>query len=54
MNPEFIEFDLAPDAIEVASMEELQSEVARYQGMLQQSILDLVSCATTNGSNEVQ
>lgn len=54
MNPEFIEFDLAPDAIEVASLEELQSEVARYQGMLQQSIQHLVSCATTNGSNEVQ
>lgn len=54
MNPEFIEFDLAPDAIEVASLEELQGEVARYQGMLQQSIQDLVSCATTNGNNGVQ
>lgn len=53
LNPEFIEFDLAPDAIEVASLEELQGEVARYQGMLQQSIQELVSCATTNGSNGV-
>ena len=54
LNPEFIEFDLAPDAIEVASLEELQGEVARYQGMLQQSIQELVSCATKNGSNGVQ
>jgi hypothetical protein len=52
MNPEFIEFDLAPDAIEVASMEELQGEVARYQGMLQQSIQELVSYAAQNGNGQ--
>jgi hypothetical protein len=54
MNPEFIEFDLAPDAIEVASMEELQGEVARYQGMLQQSIQELVSYAAQNGNGQAR
>jgi hypothetical protein len=54
LNPEFIEFDLAPDAIEEASLEELQGEVARYQGMLQQSIRDLVSYATKNGNSEIE
>ena len=54
LNPEFIEFDLAPDAIEVASLEDLQGEVARYQGMLQQSIQELVSCATQNGTGQIE
>ena len=41
LNPEFIEFDLAPDAIEVASLQDLEAEVANYEAALQQSIQDL-------------
>lgn len=32
LNPEFIEFDLAHDAIEPASLDDLQAEVASYEG----------------------
>ena len=49
MNPEFIEFDLAPDAIEPASLEDLEGEVARYQGSLSQAIQELMGYATQNG-----
>ena len=43
LNPEFIEFDLAPDAIEPASLDDLQAEVANYEAVLQQSLQELVS-----------
>ena len=51
LNPEFIEFDLAPDAIGAASLEDLEAEVASYQAVLQQSIQDLVGQATSNGTS---
>lgn len=46
--PEFIEFDLAPDAIEPASLDDLQAEVASYKAVLQQSIRELVGHARTD------
>ena len=51
LNPEFIEFDLAPEAIEVASLEDLEAEVASYEAVLQQSILELVDHAKRNGGS---
>ena len=43
LNPEFIELDLAPDTVEVASLDDLQAELASYEAVLQQSIRELVS-----------
>jgi hypothetical protein len=51
LNPEFIEFDLAPEAIEAASLQDLQAEVASYEAMLQQSILELVDHAKRNSGS---
>ena len=51
LNPEFIEFDLAPEAIEVASLEDLEAEVASYEAVLQQSIRELVDRAKRNGGS---
>ena len=51
LNPEFIEFDLAPEAIEAASLEDLQAEVASYEAVLQQSIRELVDRAKRNGGS---
>ncbi len=48
LNPEFIELDLAPDAIELASLDDLQAEVASYEAVLQQSIRELVGQASMN------
>lgn len=50
LNPEFIEFDLAPDAIEPAELADLDGEVASYEAALQQSIRELVSHARRNGA----
>ncbi|MEZ4730867.1 MAG: hypothetical protein R3E79_27410 [Caldilineaceae bacterium] len=43
LNPEFIEYDLAPDVIEVATVEQLQDEIANYMAALTQSIEELLS-----------
>ena len=51
LNPEFIEFDLAPDAIETASLDDLEAEVASYEAVLQQSIRELVDQAKRNGGS---
>ena len=51
LNPEFIEFDLAPDAIETASLDDLEAEVASYEAVLQQSIRELVSHTRMNGDS---
>ena len=51
LNPEFIEFDLAPDAIEPASLDDLQAEVANYEAVLEQSLQELVSQARMNGDS---
>ena len=53
LNPEFIEFDLAPEAIEAASLEDLEVEVANYEAVLQQSIRELVGHAKRNGGSDV-
>ena len=50
LNPEFIEFDLAPDAIEPASLDDLQEEVTNYETALEQSIEDLISVARVRGN----
>jgi hypothetical protein len=54
LNPEFIEFDVAPEAIEVASLEELEAEVANYEEVLQESIRELVGHVRRNGDREVR
>ena len=54
LNPEFIEFDVAPAAIEAASLEELEAEVANYEEVLQESLRELVSHAKRNGDSEVR
>jgi hypothetical protein len=51
LNPEFIEFNLAPDAIEPASLDDLQAEVANYEAVLEQSLQELVSHARMNGDS---
>jgi len=43
LNPEFIEFDLAPDMIDMATMDDLQSEIENYQQFLNNSITELMS-----------
>ena len=45
LNPEFIEFDLAPDMIEVATMADLQTEIENYQQFLNNSITELIKCS---------
>jgi len=54
LNPEFIEFDLAPEAIETASMAELEAEVANYEEVLQESLRELVGHVKRNGDSEVR
>ena len=54
LNPEFIEFDVAPEAIEAASMEELEAEVANYEEVLQASLRELVGHVKRNGDSEVR
>ena len=44
-----IEFNLAPDAIELASLDDLQVEVAGYEAVLQRAIRELVGHARTDG-----
>lgn len=51
LNPEFIEFDLAPDAIEAANMEDLEAEVASYEAMLEQSLRELIGHVARNDDN---
>jgi hypothetical protein len=43
LGPEFIEIDLAPHAIALAGLDELQSEIERYQSQLQNSLDDLIN-----------
>lgn len=42
-------FDLAPDASQPASPDDLQAEVASYEAVLQQSIRELVGHARIDG-----
>jgi hypothetical protein len=52
LNPEFIEFNLAPDMIEIATMDDLQAEIENYQRFLNNSITELVECSKVNGQGE--
>ncbi len=52
LNPEFIEFDLAPDMIEAATMDDLQAEIENYQRVLNNSITDLVEYSKVNEQDE--
>lgn len=54
LNPEFIEFDLAPDAIEVATMDDLQAEIENYQQFLNNSITELIEYSQINGQDEIR
>jgi hypothetical protein len=49
-NPEFIEYDLAPEAISPATMNDLQTEIEQYQEFLSMSIKELTGSAKVNGS----
>jgi hypothetical protein len=49
LNPEFIEFDLAPDVISPATLDDLQQEIAQYQAFLNESVQQLLGSASTNG-----
>lgn len=51
LNPEFIEFDLAPEAISPATLSDLQAEVESYQAFLNESVQELLSQAKVNGVN---
>jgi hypothetical protein len=42
LNPEFIEFDLAPDTISLASTEDLQTEIERYKKVLDTTLHELI------------
>lgn len=55
LNAEFIEYDLAPEAISPANLEDLQAEVESYQEFLDESIRELMGQAKgnrINGSSE--
>lgn len=52
LNPEFIEFDLAPEAISPATVDDLQTEVESYQEFLNESIRELMGQAKVNGINK--
>jgi hypothetical protein len=54
LNPEFIEFDLAPDMISPATMEDLQAEIERYQQFLNNSITELVENVKVNRQGKVE
>jgi hypothetical protein len=51
LNPEFIEYDLAPDVIEVATVAQLQDEIAGYMQALNKSIGELLSTADGVGGH---
>ena len=48
LNPEFIEFDLAPDMIERATMDDLQAKIENYQRFLNNSIAELMESSKVN------
>ncbi|MCB0192155.1 MAG: hypothetical protein KDJ65_09440 [Anaerolineae bacterium] len=52
LNAEFIEFDLAPDMIEVATMADLQAEIENYQQFLDNSVNELIKCSQVNTQDE--
>ena len=54
LNPEFIEFDLAPDMISPATIEDLQAEIERYQQLLNSSIDELVEKAMVNSRDGLE
>ena len=45
LNPEFIEFDLAPEAIAPATMADLQAEIEQYQEFLDNALVALIERA---------
>ena len=42
LNPEFIEYDLAPDTITLARAEDLETEIERYKEVLDTSLHELL------------
>jgi len=42
LNPEFIEFDLAPDTISLANAKDLETEIERYKKVLDTTINELL------------
>ena len=45
LNPEFIEFDLAPEAVAPATMADLQAEIEQYQELLDNALVALIERA---------
>ncbi len=41
LNPEFIEYDLAPDVIELATTQQLKDEIASYMEVLNKSLQEM-------------
>lgn len=57
LNPEFIEYDLAPDAIFPATEGDLQAEIEQYHESLSESLQELIAAVKVNGeaiSNEIE
>lgn len=52
LNPEFIEFDLAPEAISPATVSDLQAEAMSYQEFLNESLEELLNQVQENGVSE--
>lgn len=49
LNPEFIEFDLAPDTIVPATLDDLKQEIEQYQAFLDESLEQFLACTQPNG-----
>lgn len=54
LNPEFIEFDLAPNTISRATIGDLQAEIRRYRKSLDETLEELMKSAKTNGSGQTE
>lgn len=52
LNPEFIELDLAPELIEVATIADLQAEIESYQQFLNRSITELIEYSQIHEKDE--
>lgn len=49
LTPEYIEFDLAPDTISPATVDDLKTEIEQYRSFLDDSLEQLFTGIQTNG-----
>jgi predicted enzyme involved in methoxymalonyl-ACP biosynthesis len=49
LNPEFVEYNLAPDAITPATVSDLQAEIEQYHKSLNESLEELMAVVKANG-----